>query len=167
MRGQYPVEVEGAASIREVLAPEARKAEAMLVAHHRIRRVGESAARPGPAMTELTVLAGGKREARIEAAPSSEELGRHDQIVRREEGALSMRGVPARDVIDEELRRRRVRIVRQRVHGAPSDGTVGRIGDPRRHGPEPARIGPAVVVGKGEEVTTRPRGTRVARGCGT
>src|SRR5262249_39071756 len=123
MRGQYPVEAEGAASIREVLMPEAPKAEAMLVAHHRFRRVGESTARPGPAMTELAVLASGPWEARIEAAAGSEELGRHDEIVRREEGALSMRGVPAGEVIDKELGRRRVRIVRQRVQGAPSNGS--------------------------------------------
>src|SRR5215813_14370722 len=134
MRGQYPVEVEGAASIRHVLTPEAPKAEAMLVAHHRFRRVGESAARPGPAMTELAVLASGPWEARIEAAPGSEELGRHRQIVRREEGVLPMRGVPAGEVVDEELGRRRVRILWQRVHGAPSDDTVGRIANPRGHG---------------------------------
>src|SRR5215471_10425178 len=167
VRGQHPVEAEGAASIREVLTPEAPEAEMMLVVHHRFRRVGESAARPGPAMTELAVLASGAWEACIEAAPGSEELGRHRQIVRREEGVLAVRGVPAGEVVDEELGRRRVRILGQRVHGAPSDGTVGRIDDPRGHGPEPAGIRPTVVVGEGEELATRPRGARVARGGGT
>src|SRR5262245_3920116 len=167
MRGQYPVEVEGAASIREVLTPEAPKAEAMLVAHQRFRRVGESTARPGPAMAELAVLASGLQETHIEAAPGSEELGRHHQIARREEGALSVRGVPAGEVIDEELGRRRVRILRQRVHGTPSDGTVGRVGYPRGHRPEPAGIRPTVIVGEREELTTRPSGARVARGGGT
>src|SRR5262249_31672763 len=83
-------------------------------------------------------------------------------IVGREESAVSVYALPSGKVVDEELGGRRVRIVRQRVPSEAADGVIGRFGDLRGNGAEPARLRPAVVVGEGEEL---PAGALRARGA--
>src|SRR5262249_14891133 len=159
--GQRPMEAEGAASIGEVLAPEASEPEGVLVTHHRIWSIGESAPRPAPAMAELAILAGRPREARIEASPRAEKLGGHRQIVGRKEDPSAVGGGPSGEVVDEEMGGRRVWITRQRVQRAAADGVIGPFGDLRGHGAEPTRLRPAVVVGESDELTVGSRRARV------
>src|SRR5215470_8873401 len=78
-----------------------------------------------------------------------------------------MRGVPSGEVVDEEVGRRRVWIIRQRVQRVASDGVVRPFGDLRRYRAEPARLRPAVVVGEGDKISVGSRRARVARGGGT
>jgi hypothetical protein len=101
--GQDPMEVERAASIRNVLAPETSQVEVVFMAYEGLQRERESTAGPSPAMTELPVLAGRQPEVGIETSSRKKEIGGDDEIVGREKGCVFMTGVPFGEKVDEQL----------------------------------------------------------------
>src|SRR5262245_54550832 len=136
------------------------------VQHHGPGGVRHPVPEVPPAVAQLPALRGEAEPRRVEAADLAEKVGRHGQVVGREEaGGVRVAVVEVVDEVHDQLAGRGVGVARQAVDRAAADHAPRRRPEVPGQGGEPVRRRPAVVVGEGQEPPARRRGARVARGA--
>src|SRR3990172_2402416 len=159
--GTGAVEPKGAPPVAEMLAQKAAEANVADVLHAGLGRVDEAATAGDPPIAELAVLRGSKRL--VEAARLLEALSGKGDVVRGEEPrALWVVVVVRVDEVDDQLAPARERVSGKAVDGAAADGGFAVPPEPGGERAEPARLGPAVVVGERDVLPLRPPDARVA-----
>src|SRR5215813_950659 len=112
----------------KMLPQESAEVKGVGVVDHRLGGVAQPVAMGYPALAQLIIFPAGDGESRVEPPQGTKGIGRERQVAGRGEARLIGVGVViGKEEGDQELARRRIRVVRQRVYGSPGNGIRRRL----------------------------------------